>query len=456
MGTDLVPAVPARPRRQSIEITEANLALWQRQADILSATDFVPSGYAGKPGNIIAAAMLGADLGWSLMHSLQNIHSWTTTVNEKVRDPDTGREGWVSREQPTTAISSPAKLSLLIEAGHSHEIMAHDARHVILRGRRCDRTTLFAVELTIGDEDLAHLVGRKMWQQHPKRMLWWRAVSELVAVMCPEVVMGVTANPEDAPSSSPEPMPAPVGLDVLERVPTNAIEAGAPAITVVESEAPADGGAFPLQPSAGVAPHLDEMLDDVAPRTRGEAKTAVLAAVDGDTVLAADCWAEMTSRLPWAAYDDPGAWARAWLSTRRRTDAARPHGDDPTPQAEIVPAEAADAPQCEYRGRDGRRCTRDAHDSTSHRLEPKADANSGGAGPADPTPPDTPPDGGEGQAMIPDGQAPAPSETSGGAVEHAPHSSSTAPPEPADWEGEWDDGPPPGAEPARGPSGKLL
>ena len=487
MGTDLVPVTPSRPRRQSIEITEATLVLWQRQADMIADSDFVPGNYRGKPANIIAAAMLGASLGWPLMHSLQNIYSWMSHVNEKVRDPDTGREGWVTREQPTTAISSAAKLSLLIEAGHTHEVLTHTHRCVILRGTRHDRLKPYAVELTIDDPDLAHLVGRKMWQQHPRRMLWWRAVSELVTIMCPEVVMGITANAEDAPTSDAAAPPAPAldVLDVLERVPVNAIRAGAPATvsgTVAGSEAPADGGAFPLQPSAGAAPimdagfaivaeapatvsgavasasDLDEMLTDIAPQNRAEAKRAVFDAVGRDALLAADCWTEMTSRLPWAAYDDPGAWARAWLSTRVIEQAAAPQDVE---QAE------ADAPRCEYRGRDGRRCTRDPHDGTNHRLEPKtwagggedlpvsgADANSGGAGPADPTPPDPHSDGTQGHSVIPDGRTPGPSETSGGVVDSAPHSDAATPPEP-DGMG-WDDGLPPGAEPARGPSGRLL
>ena len=79
-------------RRQAQPVTASQIELWQLQAKHLANSDMVKGGYRDKPGNIIAAAMIGAELGWSLMFSLQNIHSWTSTVRRKVWDPDTRQD----------------------------------------------------------------------------------------------------------------------------------------------------------------------------------------------------------------------------------------------------------------------------------------------------------------------------------------------------------------------------
>ena len=77
-----------------------------------------------------------------------------------------------------------------------------------------------------GDAD--YLPGRKMWKQNPRRMLWWATVRELVSIMCPEVTMGMTASPDDAPHyEPPEPVATAVSLDRVAASPSAAIEAGA-------------------------------------------------------------------------------------------------------------------------------------------------------------------------------------------------------------------------------------
>ena len=196
-----VEVVPAR-QREAQTVTADTLALWRAQADELAQSDMVPSGYRGRPANIVAAAMIGSELGWTLTRSLLNIHAWETSRREKYYDADLGRSEWRTVTEPVTALSAPAKLSLLTTAGHGYAIVEHSATVCSVVGERCDRpcacpqrcTRHYPVSVSIRDDDVKHLVERAMWQRHPKRMLWWRTVSELVAVMCPEVVMGMTGS----------------------------------------------------------------------------------------------------------------------------------------------------------------------------------------------------------------------------------------------------------------------
>ena len=367
-------------RREPLPVTVDQITLWETQAARLATSDMVKGGYRNKPDNIIAAAMIGAELGWSLMFSLQNIHSWTSTVRRKVWDPDTRQDQWISEEEPTTAISAQAQLSLLTEAGHSYSVEHYSASEIAVVGERCDRVcgcpercmAHFVLTVRRDDPDLAHLAGRgvkgdddylpgrKMWRDHPRRMLWWATVRELVATMCPEVTMGMTASPDDAPTY--EPPDAPVVAASLDRVAgrptTQAIEAGA---TDIASDG--DGavevseGPEPVAPLAGSGP----APPGSAPRSpKARAKDAVLAGCGGDVELAAECWDEMVSKAPWLKYTDPEGWARAWLSARKQ-----PLADGDTTE------EPAASEWCDYRGRDGRRCVRMRHDSKNHTLEPK-------------------------------------------------------------------------------------
>ena len=368
MTADLV-AVPNRAAaRAAIEITESTLALWQQQADMLADTDIVPAGYRNKPGNILAAAMMGADLGWSLMRSLQAIHSWTGWSKEKVRDPVTGRitgEKWV--ERPVTMLSSEGKLSLLRDRGHRLEQLEYSNKVCCLRGTRADNGEQITVRVTIGDAERAGLTAKAIWSKYPRQMLFWRAVSELCGALCPDALMGLTANTQDFDSTPPAEMVERgdvVDVELLERVPepvaaleVGAAEAGNPGGVPVDvsevSAAVVTNGEYGA--AAETAPANPKLV----------AMTAVLEACGNDRGAARDCWQAMNNTIPWGAIDDHGAWATDWLKRSGRSKASAGPG----------PAAAAptDAERCEYSGRDGRRCVRAVHDSSNHRLEPKSD-----------------------------------------------------------------------------------
>ena len=348
-------------RREALPVTAQQLELWQTQAKHLADSDMVKGGYRGKPGNIIAAAMIGAELGWTLMFSLQNIHSWTTPRKRKVWDPDTRQDKWISEDEPTTAISAPAQAALLIEAGHTYQIVVYSADEITVIGTRCDRPGLeYPLTMTPKDSDLAHLQDRNMWKQHPRRMLWWRTVTELVAIMCPEVTMGMTASPDDAPTYDPP--AAPASASTLDRVaarPADAISATATEAADSPDPAPA-AGSGPAPP--GVAP----------PTAKRRAQDAVLAGVGGDRELARECWNEMVAKAPWPAYPDPEGWAQAWLAARHPQPLVAVDADEQV---------AAEVVVCGHKSRDGRTCVRNVHESKNHKYPPVENSEGSGSAP---------------------------------------------------------------------------
>ena len=59
------PAAVEVRRRQALPVTGDQIELWEAQATRLANSDLVKGGYRNRPENIIAAAMIGAELGWS-------------------------------------------------------------------------------------------------------------------------------------------------------------------------------------------------------------------------------------------------------------------------------------------------------------------------------------------------------------------------------------------------------
>jgi hypothetical protein len=129
-----------------------------RFAELLARSDFVPPAFKGKPGNVIAAVQMGAELGFSPMQSLQNI----AVINGK---PGVYGDGLlaliqgrpdcedITEDKPTPANKMTATCTI----------------------KRVGRS---AVVGTFSEEDAkkAQLWTKQgPWTQYPKRMLQMRA-----------------------------------------------------------------------------------------------------------------------------------------------------------------------------------------------------------------------------------------------------------------------------------------
>ncbi len=137
------------------------------QAETLARTTIVPKQYRGKPDDIFAAAIMGAELGFGVFTSLRFVH----VIDGK---PE---------------ISSEGKIALARQAGHSVTGTV-SATKATVTGVRRDTGDTMTVDYTIDDAKAAGLVGRGVWKQHPKAMLWARAVSTLMRRLFPDVTLG--------------------------------------------------------------------------------------------------------------------------------------------------------------------------------------------------------------------------------------------------------------------------
>jgi len=143
--------------------------LLARQADVLASSAIIPVKYQGRPEDIIAAGLMGHELGWGVMTALQLIH----VVEGKLE------------------VSAEGMVALIRRAGHSvtGEVSPQAAT---VRGRRSDNGDEMTYAFTQEDAKRADLAGKTTWRRYPSSMLWARAVSQLGRMLFPDVLLGVS------------------------------------------------------------------------------------------------------------------------------------------------------------------------------------------------------------------------------------------------------------------------
>lgn len=188
-AAEIVPVETAAP----IDPGSAEGIAWfdatMRQAEVLAASQIVPTQYQGKPADIVVAAMYGRDFGWSPTLAMQSIH--------------------VVEGNPT--LSAQAMVALVRGAGHSITGDS-DNQGARLTGRRADTGDQLTVEFSVWDAERAGLCtvnedgstrarsqyGKpKPWELYPQSMCWARAVSQLCRMLFADVLMGVSYTPEE-------------------------------------------------------------------------------------------------------------------------------------------------------------------------------------------------------------------------------------------------------------------
>lgn len=153
-----------------------------RQAEILAKSGIVPAVFRGKPADVLAATLWGAELGLGAMSSLMLI------------EPIKG----------TPSMKAEGRLALIRRAGHSVTFDANDKR-CIAKGKRRDTGDEATVTYTIEDAKKAKLAGKDVWQQYTEDMLFNRAISRLSRRLFSDVFMGLSYAPEEVASfAAPE------------------------------------------------------------------------------------------------------------------------------------------------------------------------------------------------------------------------------------------------------------
>lgn len=161
-GAGLAPNIEAR--RDVLTTTGGgmspkNLGEAMEFARMMAASNMVPNDYAGKPGNVLVAVQMGAELGLPPMQAIQNI----AVIN--------GRAALWGDALLAVVMSSPA-FEFINEMNLADIAKANAATCVIKRRGSPEHVVTFSVE----DAKAAGLWGKSgPWTQYPNRMLLLRA-----------------------------------------------------------------------------------------------------------------------------------------------------------------------------------------------------------------------------------------------------------------------------------------
>lgn len=140
-----------RPTSWSLQPT--TFAELMQFADLISRSDLAPKDYRGKPGNIVVAIQMGADVGLAPMQALQNI----AVINGRA------------------TLWGDALLALVQASPEFEDIVETDdgetASCTVKRRGRSPVTRTFSM----AEARLAGLAGGNVWKSYPKRMRQMRA-----------------------------------------------------------------------------------------------------------------------------------------------------------------------------------------------------------------------------------------------------------------------------------------
>jgi hypothetical protein len=202
--------------RQAPEPTVGSTALmqWAQEADLayqmaqkLAATSFVPQSLRGKPGDITAAILAGAELGLKPMATLKSIDVI----------------------QGTPALRAHAMRAVVQKQGHEIELVESTPQRCVMRGRRKGSDNWQTVEWTIQRAAQMKLTDKAEWKKQPQNMLVARATGELCRLIASDALHGMpyvseelegTVHAEVVPQKAPlsvaaltAPAPAPTSAD---------------------------------------------------------------------------------------------------------------------------------------------------------------------------------------------------------------------------------------------------
>lgn len=144
----------------------------------IAATEFVPRGLRGKPNAILAAILMGRELGLGPMESMRSI----SMIDGR---PSPSAEWMVAR---------------IFDAGHVLTVNEQTDKVCTVEGVRYrdgKEVTRMTYSFTIEMAKRAGLVTKDNWKKYPEAMLYWRAVAQLARQLFPDVLAGIKHTPEE-------------------------------------------------------------------------------------------------------------------------------------------------------------------------------------------------------------------------------------------------------------------
>jgi hypothetical protein len=190
--------------QQTPEPTAGTTALmqWAQEADLayqmaqkLAATSFVPQSLRGKPGDITAAILAGAELGLKPMATLKSIDVI----------------------QGTPALRAHAMRAVVQKQGHEIELVESTPERCVMRGRRKGSENWQTVEWTIQRAAQMKLTEKAEWKKQPQNMLVARCTGELSRLIASDALHGMPYVSEELEGTAyGEVVPAKAPLSVAE------------------------------------------------------------------------------------------------------------------------------------------------------------------------------------------------------------------------------------------------
>ena len=192
------------------------LMAWAQEADLayqmatkLANTSFVPQSMRGKPDEVAAAILAGAELGFRPMAALKAIDVI----------------------QGTTALRAHAMRAVVQQQGHQIEVLESRGDYCKMRGRRKGEDHWQEVEWDTNRAQMLGLLGKPEWKKQPKTMLVARATGELSRLIASDALHGMPYAAEELEGTvHAEIVPPKAPLDI-----TN-LTAPAPAEAPAEAE----------------------------------------------------------------------------------------------------------------------------------------------------------------------------------------------------------------------------
>ena len=193
MSADKIENLPV-VRQENFSLSPRNLSEAMEYAKIIAQSDIVPKDFKGKPGNVLVAVQMGAELGLPPMQALQNI----AVIN--------GRP----------SVWGDAMLAL-IRAHHSCEYVIEEFEDSTMTAickakRRGNPEQVLRFSKT--DAETAKLWGKEgPWKQYPKRMLQMRSRGFALRDVWPDVLRGIISAEEAQDYQEAVVVPTPKGRE---------------------------------------------------------------------------------------------------------------------------------------------------------------------------------------------------------------------------------------------------
>lgn len=172
-----------------------------RLSKALAMAAIMPDTLRGKPNDVLAVMLYGQDLGLSPMQAVQGIY----VVKGK---PQISGQLWIAlAKQRGHRVFVPCRQcgeapEKHPAAGHPY-VADHDTTRCTVRVVRGDTGETHAETFTIEDARTAKLLTNDNWSKYPKRMLLWRAATDCLRFIAPEIALGFYAWGDDVTDEAP-------------------------------------------------------------------------------------------------------------------------------------------------------------------------------------------------------------------------------------------------------------